>query len=432
MRILLCCEFYYPSIGGVQAVIQQLAEHFVEMGHFVTVATTRLPSRQLNELNGVHIKEFSVFGNLVSGMKGEVKKYRDFVQQDGYDIMMVKAAQQWTFDALWPVLDQIKSIKVFIPTGFSGLYEPAYSRYFQQLPDVLRKIDHLIFFSSDYRDINFVKKHGFTNYSIIPNGASEVEFSAPPNPDFRHSLGIGENDILLLTVGSFTGLKGHMEVAKAFEIADFKGKSATLILNGNKPANYENNILQTISRLAGIVQQYGVKYAAKHSIKTSLRKIGIKVGKDDALQTIINAVKNQQGKTVMITDLPRPTLIQAFIAADLFVFASNVEYSPLVLFESAAAGTPFITVPVGNSEEITHWTGAGMVCPAVRDAKGYTRVEPYDLAQSISQLALDQPLREKLSAAGKRNWKEKFTWEKISRQYESIFFRLLEEGNPKT
>jgi Nucleoside-diphosphate-sugar epimerases len=36
-------------------------------------------------------------------------------------------------------------------------------------------------------------------------------------------------------------------------------------------------------------------------------------------------------------NLPRPSLVQAFMAADLFVFASNVEYSPLVLFESAAS-----------------------------------------------------------------------------------------------
>jgi hypothetical protein len=41
------------------------------------------------------------------------------------------AGQQWSFDALWPVLDEIKARKVFIPCGFSALYEPHFRGIFQ-------------------------------------------------------------------------------------------------------------------------------------------------------------------------------------------------------------------------------------------------------------------------------------------------------------
>jgi glycosyltransferase involved in cell wall biosynthesis len=410
----------------VQVVIQQLAERFVAMGHDVTVATRRLPSRKGSELNGVHIKEFSVFGNRVAGMKGEVKAYQEFVQNGKFDVVMIKAAQQWTFDALWPVLDEVSSAKVFIPCGFSGLYEPAYAGYFQQLPNILRKFDHLIFYASDYRDINFAREHGIDHYSIVPNGASEIEFNTLPNPNFRNTLGIGKEDFLFLTVGSFTGLKGHLEVAKAFALADFNSYPATLILNGNKPVHYDENILQKLQRALGVVRVYGLKYTVKHVLKISLRSMGIKVGKDDELVTTLTNIGKQPHKHVMVTDLPRPALVQAFMAADLFVFASNVEYSPLVLFESAAAGTPFLTVPVGNAEEIALWTGAGMICPAERDVKGYTRVDPSKLAQLMTQLVRDEALRRSLGASGRRHWQEKFTWEKISRQYEAIFLRLMD------
>jgi glycosyltransferase involved in cell wall biosynthesis len=426
MRILLCCEFYYPSIGGVQVVIQQLAERFVVMGHDVTVATTRLPARSGSVLNGVYVREFSVFGNQVAGMNGEVEAYQEFVQNGKFDVVMVKAAQQWTFDALWPVLDRLLSAKVLIPCGFSGLYEPAYAGYFRQLPDILRKLDHLIFYASDYRDINFAKEHGIANYSIVPNGASEIEFCEPPDLDFRHSLGIGEEDIILMTVGSFTALKGHLEVGKAFDLADFDGRPATLILNGNQPGQQGMSLLQILTRILGAARLYGVSYVAKHLLKVLLNAVGIRVGKGGELEKIVNRIKEQPGKSVMITDLPRPALVQAFMASDLFVFASNVEYSPLVLFESAAAGIPFLTVPVGNAEEIAQWTGAGVVCPAARDAKGYTRVDPSELAQFMSRLVRDEALRKQLGAAGRRNWQEKFTWEKISREYETIFLRLLE------
>ena len=104
-----------------------------------------------------------------------------------------------------------------------------------------------------------------------------------------------------------------------------------------------------------------------------------------------------------------------------------MEYSPLVLFDSAAAGTPFLTVPVGNSDEIARWTGAGVVCPAEQDERGYTHVNPRDLAQFMSRLAKDGEFRKQLGAAGKQSWLEKFTWEKISIEYEKIFLTLVAE-----
>lgn len=423
----MCCELYYPSVGGVQMVIQQLAERFVAMGHDVTVATTRLTTRKDDSLNGVRIRDFSIYGNFVSGMRGEIHDYENFITSEKYDVIMVKAAQQWTFDALWPVLDQVAAAKVFIPCGFSGLYEPSYAEYFRKLPDILRKFDRLIFYASDYRDINFAKEHGILNYSIVPNGANELEFEKQRDPEFRRSLGIAEDDFIFLTVGSFTGLKGHLEVVQAFEIADMDGRAATLILNGNKTVQNYSDVLQMFSKFLGVARQYGIKYFTKHVIKVSLRSIGIRVGKDDQMEATIRRIKKHAGKNVVVTDLPRPSLVNAFMAADLFVFASNVEYSPLVLFESAAAGTPFLTVPVGNSEEIAQWTGAGIVCPAERDARGYTRVDPHVLAKHMCKLVKDEALRQRLGAAGKKNWREKFTWEKISREYEKIFLTLMEE-----
>src|SRR5712691_5037237 len=103
MRLLFCCEFYHPSRGGVQEVMRQIAERMVLARHDVTVATSHLPERSFATLNGVRIREFKVAGNLAFGMSGEVEAYRDFVLHGGFDAILIKAAQQWTFDALWPV-----------------------------------------------------------------------------------------------------------------------------------------------------------------------------------------------------------------------------------------------------------------------------------------------------------------------------------------
>ena len=126
MKLLLCCEFYYPSVGGVQEVMKQVAERLVVLGHEVTVATTALPNRDFSNLNGVQIAQFAVSGNLVRGMTGEIERYRQFVRSFACDAILIKAAQQWTFDALWPDLEEITARKVFIPCGFLSFFQSEY------------------------------------------------------------------------------------------------------------------------------------------------------------------------------------------------------------------------------------------------------------------------------------------------------------------
>src|SRR6516164_1688776 len=235
MRLLFCCEFYYPSVGGVAEVMCQIAERMVLAGHDVTVATSFHAERKIETHNGVKIRGFKVEGNLVRGISGAAARYRDFVLGFAPDVILIKAAQQWTFDALWPALDSIRARKVFIPCGFSCLYDPAYAEYFIQLPQILRKFDHLIFYANEYRDIDFARAHGLTNISVLPNGASELEFDRPPDPNFRARLGISDDDFVFLTVGSPISTKGHKAIAEAFAKVILNVRSATLILNGNWP-----------------------------------------------------------------------------------------------------------------------------------------------------------------------------------------------------
>ena len=133
------------------------------LGHDVTVATTRHPDRRFAELGGVRIEEFDVSGNTVHGLKGEVERYRSFVAEGGFDVVMTYAAQQWTTDALLPALDRIPGRTVLAPCGFSGLEDPAYERYFSELLARLAKFDALIFHSDTYQDIEFARRAGLEN-----------------------------------------------------------------------------------------------------------------------------------------------------------------------------------------------------------------------------------------------------------------------------
>ena len=119
-------------------------------------------------------------------------------------------------------------------------------------------------------------------------------------------------------------------------------------------------------------------------------------------------------------DLPRSKVVDAFFETDLFVFASKVEYSPLVLFECAAAGTPFLTVPAGNADEIARWTSGGWLCPAEVDERGYIKVSPTILAREIEKGIRAPDYLRKLGDAGRQAWLDRFTWAKIAKSYERI------------
>jgi glycosyltransferase involved in cell wall biosynthesis len=364
MRLLFCCQFYAPSVGGVQEVMRELAEHLTLRGHQVTVATSRLQDRDFQSLNGVAIEDFDVSGNGASGMTGEVSRYQQYVIDGKFDAVMIMAAQQWTFDALWPVFEQVRSRKVFIPCGFSGLYEPSYARYFEQLPAVLMQLDHLVFHSTEYRDINFARNCGLKNFSVIPVGASRSAFEVEPDSTFRSAHGIPQQSFVFFTVGTFTGLKGHLELARAFSLLKLRAdEHATLVLNGNRVKAAAHGVSGLYRKIVYLAKVQGLPYLLKKAFRT------VWPGSDDLQKTVEKINRLQSQKTVLLTDFPRKDLTQLFMAADLFVFASKIEYSPLVLFETAAAGTPFLSVEVGNASEIARWTGAGVMCPSAVDGR---------------------------------------------------------------
>jgi L-malate glycosyltransferase len=445
VKILFCCEFYAPSVGGIQEVMRQVAERLVSRGHEVTVATSELPTRTFKELNGVKVVGFAVSGNCVKGMQGETEQYQTFVSAGGFDIVMINMAQQWTLDALLPVLKGIRSRKVLIPCGFSCFYEPSYAAYFSQMPDVLRQFDHLIFHASNYRDIQFAKRCGTKEFSIIPNGASETEFAVEKDPAFRERLGIAEHDWLFLTVGAFTADKGHADLLRSYMDCDFGERASVLLLNANAyiaetgKANSHASLVSSKMLVPPQKEAAGetprIRTTVRDTVSQTYRVLanfmtGDKPDRDsppfrEEIQSLLEQL-NQPGtnKRVVVMDMPRPELVQAYMNADLFVFASHIEYSPLVLFEAAAAGTAFLSAQVGNAGEIAEWTGAGMIGPSVIDKKGYTRIDSKQFTERWVQLMNDKEGRRELGRNGKRNWAARFTWERIAQQYEDVLHHV--------
>jgi L-malate glycosyltransferase len=385
MKILHTVENYNPSVGGSQEVVRQISEGLAQLGHAVTVATSWRADRNGGRLNGVQVEQFAVSGKAVNGIQGQAKQYQEFLLDGHFDIMLNYGAQHWATDLVFPILSSLSGRKVIVPCGFSGLYDPTYRAYFDGLAEILRGYDQLVFHAQDYRDINFAREHGLMHLTVIPNGASEQEFDRR-DETFRARYGIPTELPLLLTVGSHSGIKGHRLAMHAFRQARI-GPSVLLVIGNEYSA-------------VGCARR--CRYRAAWFNLVALGR-----------------------KRIILLDPPRADVVAAFQAADLFVFGSNVEYSPLVLFEAMASHTPFVTVACGNASEIVAWGGGGVVAPTFEVDNGMVDADPQIFARAIEDLIHDSNRRRLLAESGHAAWKQSFTWEKITSQYERLYERLL-------
>jgi glycosyltransferase involved in cell wall biosynthesis len=375
MRILHTVQLYYPHLGGSEEVVKQISERLVQRGHEVTVATGYDPRRDFDSWNGVRVKQFKVSGNLVSGIEGEAESYQDFVLSGHFDVMMNYAAQIWSSDLLFPHLGRIRGPKVLVPCGYSSLYDSRFQEYFAQLPAYLREYDALVYMSPNYRDKKFGDQHGLSKGHIIPNGASEEELGQPPL-GFRQRYGINTK-YMLLCVANFYPSKGHKLVIEAFQ--GLGRKDTTLVIVGRVPD--------------GQRRWFQLCYLACRSYHLTCR------------------IKAWASRRIRILeDVPRPWVVSAFQEADLFVFGSEIECSPLVILEALASRTPFVSTDCGDVGDHAEF--------------GEVVENPEAMARSINGLLNDDERRSILAHDGHAHWRRYHTWGAITDQYEQLYREL--------
>ena len=112
-------------------------------------------------------------------------------------------------------------------------------------------------------------------------------------------------------------------------------------------------------------------------------------------------------KKIIFNHFSRPFTVAAYKQADLFFFPSNIECSPIVLFECAASKLPFLSTDVGNSIEIAAWTLGGEILATTKDDKGFSHAEIEKATAQLNNMMADEGKRKKwqklLMLFGKKN-----------------------------
>ena len=94
--------------------------------------------------------------------------------------------------------------------------------------------------------------------------------------------------------------------------------------------------------------------------------------------------------------------------ADVFFFPSVIEGHPQVLGQAASCGIPAVAMDVYRPDYVVH------------GETGYLVKSENELSEKLDLLLTDQDLRLTMSAAAARHALQ-FDWDKITRDWESLF-----------
>ena len=89
-----------------------------------------------------------------------------------------------------------------------------------------------------------------------------------------------------------------------------------------------------------------------------------------------------------------------------FIFGSRIEYNPLVVFESMAAGIPFVSFDVGIIKEIIN-----------KDYLGYVSNNKFKITKYLNNLNSTNYNKYKII----KNFEKNFNWKIILKKYNRIF-----------
>lgn len=373
MRILTLAHSYLPERTGISEVSRRIAEAMVQRGHEVHVATGAVHGRpQETMIEGVHVHSFRLKGNWMQGLGGrpeEQERFREFVRSPQWDVRHFHAGRTWTLDLLLAEIGQLPGTNIYTPHGLPDWKSEAWQPYYAgEMRRIFPAFDHVVCLSETFEDKPFCESIGLKDPPVIPNGVALEEFGAAAE-DIRALWTLDDRPVLL-NVSNHSPVKGHDRLIR---------------LAKNLPD----------MQVVGI----GNSYPAE---KWDLGRLGVQGGCYYRCMLAAQQVRNLHWQQ----KVPRPRIISALKAADLFVLTSVREAAPLVILEAMAAGLPWVAFDVGNVRE---------------NAGGVVVSSEEELTRVVRELMSDPVRRRALGQEGRLRIEQRHAWDTIADRYEALY-----------
>jgi len=224
---------------------------------------------------------------------------------------------------------------------------------------------------------------------VIHNGIDLEEYQAVRRPDVLARHGIDVDKPFVLFVGRITRQKGIIHLVRAIQYLD---PGMQVVLCAGAPDTPE---------IAAEMQAAVAQAQARH------------------------------GDVIWIDAMvPSEEKIALYSHADVFCCPSIYEPFGIINLEAMACGTAVVASAVGGIKEVVVHGETGLLVPLEQEQGGaFEAVNPQqyarDLAAAINRVMADNPLRDRMAAAGRKRAEDHFSWHAIAEKTHELYQSLL-------
>jgi len=378
MKIVHIIHTYYPKVGGIEKVVQYLAEEQAKLGHDVMVITSNIDvagSPEEEKINGVNIIQLRsrklYYIDLTMPLEEppieEIDIIHAYSQNSLFSVIVTeKLAKKLRVKVAFHFM-AVDAFKDH-PNKFLRLLAPYYER--RNTWRALKIADLPLVMS--IRDSEILKKKYGDEAIYLPNGVPDYYFTVKKgDPDeFREKFGITQEKIFLF-IGRMHGLKGPHILVEALKYVDENVAAVFIGPDGG-------HLRETLN----LAERIGVK-----------------------------------DRVYILGFVDEKTKIQALDSAVALILpsvADFVEVYSIVTSEAWAREKPVIASRVGEVPyRIKQYVNGILVDPS----------EPKMLAEAMLKVANDDKLSGKMGRNGRKNV---FSWKKLATRSIELYMQVLE------
>ncbi|HBT49623.1 MAG TPA: hypothetical protein DEA61_07330, partial [Caldanaerobacter subterraneus] len=379
MKILQFVPYFIPYPGGQERYVYNLSRYLVKMGHEVHVITSNFPrSKKFEEIDGITVERYKLIAKILRNpiVPGFLTVPRRFGK---FDI-----------------------IHIHNEHAFSSIVA-AYAKRKKDFPLVLTNHGQLKFgnYLADAIERFYIKTFGKKilelSDAIVVNSVSDKDFLTTIAPKISDKIYVLHNAI---------DPEFFMKLAKEAE--------------GNK---WTIDADVKILYVGQLIKRKGIEWLIKavKIIKNSTNNKKIKCilvgeGKDRTYFETLVRKYNLLDSIMFTGQVSDAELVWLYKNSDVFVLPSLAEGCPTVVLEAMYFGLPVVTTDIPGVRD--HFEDVAILVPP-KDERA--------LATSIVRLLEDKNLAKSLSKSGMKLVMEKYTWDRVAKEYETLYKNVIEK-----
>lgn len=356
-KVLLACDYYWPSTGGVETIAANLGVALGQCGYEVEIAARSLPDRLDNVHRGMVIHSLDANTQSPEGFPRAVRQLRSLMESGRY------AAVIMTADPLTWVMWSLEGAQV--PDHTRVLVQPLINedgylrwkdnrQFRDRLSAVLRRATRVVSLTHKGADARFLESEGIP-FDSIPNATTPEATT----PDFRDAYGFEPGRPLVIHVANLWRVKNQLGLIRSFRDTQI---DAQIALIGNPSGDKE-------------------------------------------YESAVRAEVPQDPRFTLLTGLHGEKIAAAMQSADLVLLPSLGDVFPVTLLEAMSHGKPWLATPQ---------------CGAANELAGGI-IAPVEQFPAIAERLLANPdLLRRFGQAGRSHWEACFQWPRVAQVWSEL------------